>query len=119
MTGRERTRLTDVAITRLHPREYEYTVWDSRLPGLGVRVRPSGGVSFVLLHHVDGHTKRISLGLVTSRNIDDIRRECHALMAKPHDGNTNKAYRRPPQFPRIRLGAVEGYLLFPVQAVNP
>ena len=47
MAGRERMRLTDAAIARLRPREREYTVWDSRVPGLGVRVRPSGGRSYV------------------------------------------------------------------------
>ena len=40
MAARERMRLTDAAIARLRPREREYTVWDSRVPGLGVRVRP-------------------------------------------------------------------------------
>ena len=36
MAGRKRMRLTDAAIARLRPREREYTVWDSRVPGLGV-----------------------------------------------------------------------------------
>ena len=83
MSARQRMRLTDAAIARLRPREREYTVWDTRTPGLGVRVRPSGGVSFVLLHKTDGRTTRLSLGPVTSRSVDDARRRCHALMAKP------------------------------------
>ena len=49
MTKRRRARLTDAAIARLRPRDREYTVWDSRVPGLGVRVRPTGGKSYVLL----------------------------------------------------------------------
>ena len=40
-------RLTDRAIARLRPREREYTVWDSLVVGLGVRVRPTGGRSYV------------------------------------------------------------------------
>ena len=76
-------RLTDAAIARLRPREREYTVWDTRTPGLGVRVRPSGGTSFVLLRKTDGRSTRLSLGSVTSRSVDDARRQCHALMAKP------------------------------------
>ncbi len=47
MAATQRMRLTDVAITRLRPREY--TVWDTRTPGLRVRVRPSGATTFVLL----------------------------------------------------------------------
>lgn len=98
MAGRERMRLTDALIARLRSREHEFTLWDTRLPGLGVRVRPSGGTSFVLLHDVDGHTKRISLGPVTSRSIDDVRRECHALIANTADGTTTRTDQRPPLF---------------------
>ena len=45
MAGKHRMRLTDASIARLHPREREYAVWDTRVAGLGVRVRPSGGRS--------------------------------------------------------------------------
>ena len=83
MAGKERMRLTDAGIARLRPREREYTVWDTRTPGLGVRVRPSGGTSFVLLRKTDGRSTRLSLGSVTSRSVDDARRQCHALMARP------------------------------------
>ena len=48
MAGRERMKLTNATIARLRPREREYTVWDSRMPGLGVRVRPSGGRSYTI-----------------------------------------------------------------------
>ena len=75
-------RLTDAAIARLRPREREYTVWDTRTPGLGVRVRPSGGRSFVFLHRSDGWSRRTSLGAVAARSVDAVRRECHAAIAE-------------------------------------
>ena len=90
MAGRERMRLTDAGIARLRPREREYTVWDTRTPGLGVRVRPSGGTSFVLLRKTDGRSARLSLGSVTSMRVDDARRQCHALMAKPDSEHPTK-----------------------------
>ena len=40
MKGR-RVRLTDAGVGRLKPDTTEYAVWDSEVPGLGVRVRPS------------------------------------------------------------------------------
>lgn len=46
MSGARRVRLTDAAIARLRPQDREYTVWDTSAPGLGVRVRPSGGKSW-------------------------------------------------------------------------
>ncbi len=82
MAGKMRMRLTDAAIARLRPDTREYTVWDTRTPGLGVRVRPSGGKSFVLLHKTDGRSRRTSLGAAAARSVDAVRRECHAAIAE-------------------------------------
>ncbi len=81
MAARERMKLTDAAIARLRPREREYTVWDSRAPGLGVRVRPTGGRNWVLLLDAGGRTKRVSLGPVAVKSAADARRQCHARQA--------------------------------------
>ena len=81
MAGRQRKKLTDAAIARLRPREREYTVWDTRVAGLGVRVRPSGGRSWVLLFDMGGRTKRVSLGPVGVKSLEEVRRECHARRA--------------------------------------
>ena len=83
MTGRERMKLTDTAIARLRPREREYTVWDSRVAGLGIRVQPSGGRSYVLLQDAGGRSKRVSLGPVAVKGAEEVRRECHARRANP------------------------------------
>ena len=91
-------RLTDTAIARLRPREREYTVWDSRVPGLGVRVRPTGGRSYVLLQHVDGRAKRLSLGRVSVRGIEAVRQECHAREAAPEAPEPKAPERTAPLF---------------------
>ena len=83
MAGRERMRLTDRAIARLRPREQEYTVWDNQFVGLGVRVRPTGGRSYVLLEDAGGRTRRVSLGPVSLKSVAEARRECHARKAEP------------------------------------
>ncbi len=83
MAGKERKRLTDPAIARLRPRQREYTVWDTAVPGLGVRVRPSGGKTYVLLLQSSGILRRVSLGPVSARKIEQVRRECHARKAEP------------------------------------
>ena len=87
MAGKERIRLSDAVVTRLRPREREYTVWDTRFAALGVRVRPSGGATYVLLRKTEGKSRRVSLGPTTSKSVDDVRRECHAIMAKPSNDN--------------------------------
>ena len=88
MPARERKKLTDATIARLRPRAREYTVWDTNLPGLGVRVRPSGGKSYVLLEEAGERTKRVSLGPVSIRNIEEARRACHERRARPEPVET-------------------------------
>ena len=103
MAAKRRLRLTDTAIARLRPEGQEFTVWDTRTPGLGVRVRPTGGKSFILLSKADGRSRRTSLGAVASRSVDAMRRECHALIV---EGASEDA-RRPeaPRFSNFVAGA--------------
>ena len=98
MAGKERMRLTDASIGRLRPREREYTVWDSKVMGLGVRVRPSGARSYVMLRDADGRSKRVTLGPVSLKNIDEVRRECHARRAAREADNTAGPARAIPSF---------------------
>ena len=83
MSGARRARLTDAAIARLRPREGEYTVWDRSVPGLGVRVRPSGGMTWVMLRSTEGGSRRVTLGRVSEMGVEEARRECHARRASP------------------------------------
>ena len=81
MPTRGRVRLTDAAIARLRPREREYTVWDSRVAGLGVRVRPSGGSSYVMLRDAESGSRRVALGPVETMGIKEARRACLVRLA--------------------------------------
>ena len=99
MAARERRRLTDSAIARLRAREIEYTVWDDRAPGLGVRVRPTGGKSYVLLLRSGGRSRRVSLGPVSLRTVAEARRDCLARQAT-HEPDRESAPRR--ALPRFR-----------------
>ena len=105
MAGRERMRLADAAIARLRPREREYTVWDSLVVGLGVRVRPSGGRSYVLLEDAGGRSRRVSLGPVLLKTIAEVRRECHARKASPESQATGTPKRVAPLFRDFVEGA--------------
>ena len=98
MAGGKRKALTDAGIARLRPREREYTVWDSRVPDLGVRVRPSGARTYVMLRETNGRATRVSLGPVSIKSVVEVRRECHALKAKPEPGNAEKPARAAPLF---------------------
>lgn len=73
-----RQRLADAAIARLRPEPREYTVWDTRVPGLGVRVRPSGSRTYVHHRTSAAGARKVSLGPATLRGIEEVRRACLA-----------------------------------------
>ena len=74
-------RLTDAAVARLTGEPAEYTVWDTRTPGLGVRVRPAGGRSYVFQGRAgaDAAPRRHTLGAAAQRSVADARRACLQL----------------------------------------
>ncbi|MCY4608108.1 MAG: site-specific integrase [bacterium] len=74
-------RLSDRAIARLGAASSEYTVWDTRITGLGVRVRPSGHQSFVVLDNRTGNSKRRTLGPTTRMTVDEARSRCLAVQS--------------------------------------
>ena len=80
-----RRRLTDHGIARLRREQREYTVWDTRVAGLGVRVRPSGLPTYIHLRKSSAGVKKISLGPVSLRGVEEVRRECLAAAAAEVD----------------------------------
>ena len=98
MAERKRMRLTDAGIARLKPQAREFTVWDSRVNGLGVRVRLNGGKSYVLIRTVNGRTRRVSLGPTDRKGLDDIRRECLARQADAAVAGPTELEREVPTF---------------------
>ena len=54
----------------------EYTVWDTRVTGLGVRIRPSGYRTLVFLDSRDGSSIRRTLGPVTLMGVEEARAKC-------------------------------------------
>ena len=77
-----RTKLTDTLVRRLKPGNREYTVRDTLVPGLGVRVHPSGGRSYVLFRE----GMKVSLGPVTLMTLREARSECLAFMTDGFSG---------------------------------
>ncbi len=71
-----RRRLTDAGIARLRPEAREYTVWDTNMAGLGVRVRPSGSRTFIYHRKTDRGVKKMSFGPAALRKVEEVRRAC-------------------------------------------
>ena len=86
-TKTKKVRLTDAVVEKLRPREVEYTIWDARITGFGVRVRPSGHRSYVWQGVRNGHPARITIGPVALKVIEEARRDCLALMVEERSGD--------------------------------
>ena len=72
----KRRRLTDANVAKLGPSAREFTVWDTRISGLGVRVRPSGHRSFVYCRKGEGGARRITLGTAALMGVEEARAKC-------------------------------------------
>ena len=59
----------------------EYTVRDTKVTGLGVRVRPSGHRAFVCLDSRGGSSRRRTFGRTTLMTVDDVRARCLAFQS--------------------------------------
>jgi len=90
-----RKRLTDAGIARLRPEAREYTVWDTRVAGLGVRVRPSGRSTFVYHRKVGGKVRKTSFGSTAVRRVEEARKECLEAAAAPDETNAGRSERAP------------------------
>ena len=97
-----RQKLTDVALKALRPaaKGTRYELWDSEMPGLGVRVTDKGTSTFFVMRWLSGHGKpvRFSLGTYPDMKLkeareraDEVRRD---LKTGVHPGEKREAARR-------------------------
>ena len=98
-----RKRLADAGIARLRPESREYTVWDTRVRGLGVRVRPSGTRTYIYYPKSTTGTRKVSLGPVTLRGIEEVRRSCLAMAAAAVEARET-VQDKPPRFREFVAG---------------
>ena len=71
-------RITKRLVDSVQPRDAEYTIWDNALTGFGLRVRPSGAKSYVIVYRAGTGRKapvrKVTLGAVGKLTPDDARK---------------------------------------------
>ena len=111
-----RKRLTDAGIARLRAQAREYTVWDTGMAGLGVRVRPSGSRTFIYHRKTEAGIRKMSFGPAALRTVEDVRRACLAAAGVSDAGEgSGKAA---PLFRDFVAGFLDNDLPRPLQAVH-
>ena len=89
--------LTDLKLRKVKPNAGKrLDIWDTRIPGFGVRISPAGTKTFVLMYRIHNRKRRVSIGRYPEIGLADARRialEMRAQIARQEDpqtkGNSN------------------------------
>lgn len=80
-------KLTRKLIENLEPRNGDYSVRDSEVIGLGVRVRPSGTKTYILTYRLGGQLRKLTLGRADEGyGLDETRDRAREKLADVRDG---------------------------------
>jgi hypothetical protein len=75
-------RITKRVVDSLKPRAKEFTVWDGKMPGFGVRVRPTGAISYVAVYRA-GSGRGAPVRRFTIASVGKITRRARASGRRP------------------------------------
>jgi integrase len=82
-----RTLLTDVILRQLTPPSYgQMEVWDSKIPGFGIRITHNGTKSFVVMYRHRGKARRLTLGRYPELKLIDARQGARDAIANAGKG---------------------------------
>jgi integrase len=96
--GMSAQRITKRVVDGLKAGVSEYTKWDAQLPGFGVRVRPSGAMSYVVVYRAGSGraapVKRFTIGAVGKLTPEQARAQARGLVGSVARGHDPAAERR-------------------------
>jgi integrase len=94
-------RITKRLVDRLKARASEYAVWDAQVPGFGVRVRPTGAKSYVIVYRAGSGrrapVRRYTIAAVGKITPESARRRAKTILgqvAHGHDPAGERAFER-------------------------
>ena len=87
------TKITKRAVEAAAPRDKEYYIWDEDIPGLGLRVLPSGRRQYIVQYRAGRRSRRISLGPSTVLSTEQARSRALAILADARGGKDPAADR--------------------------
>jgi len=80
-------KLTKRAIDNLIPRSGEYFAWDDEIKGFGVRVSPSGRMTYLIQYRSGGRTRRVKISTTTILTPDEARSRAKELLGNVARGD--------------------------------
>jgi len=86
--------LTKVLVEKLPAKESNYTIWDDKIAGFGVRVAPSGRKTYIMKYRThDGRQRKPKIGIhgsITCEQAREIARDWHGQLARTIDPIENQ-----------------------------
>ena len=80
-------KLTKRIVEAAMPKDKEFYVWDSDIPGLGLRVLPSGRRQYIVQYRAGRRSRRLSLGPSTILSAEQARSQAICILADVRSGN--------------------------------
>src|SRR5262245_31500060 len=82
-----RRKLTEKLVASLRPGRRDQFFWDTRLPGFGVRVRPSGAIYFIVQYRTLGRQqRRRKIGVATVTKVEQARNRAKNVLNAVAEG---------------------------------
>lgn len=80
-------KLTKRIVEAAMPKDKEFYVWDTEIPGLGLRVLPSGRRQYIVQYRAGRRSRRLSLGPSTILSAEQARSQAICILAEVRSGN--------------------------------
>jgi integrase len=80
------TKLTKRNIETIQPTDRDFCVWDHDMPGLGLRVLPSGRKQFIVQYRAGRRSRRITLGPTSIITPEQARTRAMAILSEARNG---------------------------------
>ncbi len=104
-------KITERSLAQLRPAAKERVVWDSELPGFGVRIKSSGNVSFVIQYRHGGRSRRLTLGPASVLKVFEARDRARRMLVEVRDGRDPAQERQEGRIAPTISSLAERYLL--------
>ena len=107
-------RLTKRNIDAIKANGEDHFVWDTQLPGFGLRVSPQGRKTYVVQYRFKGRTQRVSIGRASIITLDEARRNAKVILGKIESGNNPamdvRVYRKAPTLSEINVRFIKEHI---------
>jgi len=84
-------KLTKRIVDAAEVRAAEYFIWDDDIPGLGLRILPSGRKGYIVQYRAGRRSRRMSLGPSTVLTCEQARNRAIAIIAAARNGEEDPA----------------------------